>query len=74
MESRGWQLGSEDTSTGLPADKVKHALLQFEDELLWDYPEIYHANRNKAGEAAAGKPVWAVRAAVWALSKMNRSF
>ena len=34
--------------------------MQFEDELLRDYPEIYHANRNKAVEAAAGKPVWAV--------------
>ena len=33
----------------LPAGKeVKHALVQFEDELLRDYPEIYHANRNKA--------------------------
>ncbi len=33
----------------LPTDKeVKHALMQFEDELLRDYPEIYHANRNKA--------------------------
>ena len=60
----------------LPAGKeVKHALVQFEDELLRDYPEIYHANRNKAVEAAAGKAGMGVyRAAVWALGRSRRKF
>ena len=59
----------------LPADKeVKHALMQFEDELLRDYPEIYHANRNKAVKLLRVSRYGLYRAAVWALSKMNRSF
>lgn len=59
----------------LPAGKeVKHALMQFEDELLRDYPEIYHANRNKAVKLLRVSRYGLYRAAVWALSKMNRSF
>lgn len=59
----------------LPADKkVKHTLIQFEGELLRNYPEIYHANRNKAVKLLRVSRYGLYRAAVWTLSKMNRSF
>ena len=59
----------------LPADKeVKHALMQFEDELLRDYPEIYHANRNKAVKLLRVSRYGLYRAAVWALGRSRRKF
>ena len=59
----------------LPAGKeVKHALVQFEDELLRDYPEIYHANRNKAVKLLRVSRYGLYRAAVWALGRSRRKF
>ena len=45
-------------------------------DILWEekYPGIYHANRNKAVKALRMSWYRLYGAAVWALSKMNRSF
>ena len=59
----------------LPADKkVRNQLVRFDKELLEKYPGIYHANRNKAVKALRMSRYRLYGAAVWALSKMNRSF
>lgn len=59
----------------LPEDKkVRKQLVRFDKELLEKYPGIYHANRNKAVKALRMSRYRLYGAAVWALSKMNRSF
>ena len=59
----------------LPADKkVRNDLVRFERKMLKDYPGIYHANRNKAVKLLRMSRYRLYGAAVWALSKMNRSF
>lgn len=59
----------------LPADKkVRNQLVRFDKELLEKYPGIYHANRNKAVKALRMSRYRLYGAAVWTLSKMNRSF